>query len=55
MPFRKRFNTRVGRPTIPTATYLRMMYLKLGRSIRNGVWRKSSTGSNGSKGSGLEL
>lgn len=27
-PFRKRFSTRVGRPTIPIATYLRMMYLK---------------------------
>ncbi len=27
-PFRKRFYTRVGRPTIPIATYLRMMYLK---------------------------
>lgn len=27
-PFRKRFYTRVGRPTIPVATYLRMMYLK---------------------------
>jgi IS5 family transposase len=27
-PFRKRFYTRMGRPTIPIATYLRMMYLK---------------------------
>jgi IS5 family transposase len=27
-PFRKRFYTRVGRPTVPVATYLRMMYLK---------------------------
>ena len=27
-PFRKRFYTRLGRPTIPVATYLRMMYLK---------------------------
>ena len=27
-PFRERFDTRVGRPTIPVATYLRMMYLK---------------------------
>ncbi len=27
-PFRERFGTRVGRPTIPVATYLRMMYLK---------------------------
>jgi IS5 family transposase len=27
-PFRKRFYTRFGRPTIPIATYLRMMYLK---------------------------
>jgi transposase, IS5 family len=27
-PFQERFNTRVGRPTIPIATYLRMMYLK---------------------------
>ncbi|MBI4303951.1 MAG: transposase [Chloroflexi bacterium] len=27
-PFRERFATRVGRPTIPVATYLRMMYLK---------------------------
>ncbi len=27
-PFRVRFNTRIGRPTIPVATYLRMMYLK---------------------------
>jgi IS5 family transposase len=27
-PFRERFYTRVGRPTIPIATYLRMMYLK---------------------------
>ena len=27
-PFRKRFYTRVGRATIPIATYLRMMYLK---------------------------
>ena len=26
--FRERFCTRVGRPTIPVATYLRMMYLK---------------------------
>ena len=26
--FRKRFYTRVGRATIPIATYLRMMYLK---------------------------
>lgn len=28
VPFRERFYTRVGRPTIPVATYLRMMYLK---------------------------
>ena len=28
-PFRERFYTRVGRPTIPIATYLRMMCLKL--------------------------
>lgn len=27
-PFRQRFYSRVGRPTIPVATYLRMMYLK---------------------------
>jgi len=27
-PFRERFYTRLGRPTIPIATYLRMMYLK---------------------------
>ena len=27
-PFRKRFYTRMGRPTVPVATYLRMMYLK---------------------------
>ena len=27
-PFRKRFYTHVGRPTIPIAVYLRMMYLK---------------------------
>ncbi len=27
-PFRQRFYTHVGRPTIPIATYLRMMYLK---------------------------
>ena len=27
-PFRERFNTRAGRPTVPVATYLRMMYLK---------------------------
>lgn len=27
-PFRVRFYTRIGRPTIPVATYLRMMYLK---------------------------
>jgi IS5 family transposase len=27
-PFRERFYTRVGRPTIPVATYLRIMYLK---------------------------
>jgi len=27
-PFRKRFYTTLGRPTIPVATYLRMMYLK---------------------------
>lgn len=27
-PFKKRFGTRVGRPTVPIATYLRMMYLK---------------------------
>ena len=27
-PFRKKFYTRVGRPTIPVDTYLRMMYLK---------------------------
>ncbi len=28
VPFRERFDTRVGRPTISVATYLRMMYLK---------------------------
>jgi IS5 family transposase len=27
-PFRESFYTRIGRPTIPVATYLRMMYLK---------------------------
>ncbi len=27
-PFVERFNTRVGRPTIPVETYLRLMYLK---------------------------
>jgi IS5 family transposase len=27
-PFRERFYTRIGRPTVPVATYLRMMYLK---------------------------
>ena len=27
-PFKERFSTRMGRPTIPIATYLRMMYLK---------------------------
>jgi IS5 family transposase len=27
-PFRERFNTRMGRPSIAVATYLRMMYLK---------------------------
>ena len=27
-PFRDRFLTRMGRPTIPVATYIRMMYLK---------------------------
>lgn len=27
-PFKERFSTRMGRPTIPVATYLRMMYLK---------------------------
>ncbi len=27
-PFRERFGTRVGRPTVPVATYLRIMYLK---------------------------
>ena len=27
-PFRKKFYSRVGRPTIPVAVYLRMMYLK---------------------------
>jgi IS5 family transposase len=27
-PFREKFYSRVGRPTIPVATYLRMMYLK---------------------------
>jgi IS5 family transposase len=27
-PFRERFYTRVGRPTTPVATYVRMMYLK---------------------------
>jgi IS5 family transposase len=27
-PFWEKFRTRVGRPTIPVATYLRMMYLK---------------------------
>jgi len=28
MPFIERFNTRMGRPTVPVETYLRMMYLK---------------------------
>jgi len=27
-PFRQRFSTHLGRPTVPVATYLRMMYLK---------------------------
>jgi len=27
-PFRERLNTRVGRPTVPVETYIRMMYLK---------------------------
>ena len=27
-PFLERFNTRIGRPTVPIATYVRMMYLK---------------------------
>ena len=27
-PFRKRFDTRMGRPTTAVSTYLRMMYLK---------------------------
>jgi len=27
-PFREKFSTRLGRPTVPVATYLRMMYLK---------------------------
>jgi len=27
-PFRKRFSTRMGRPSVPVETYLRMMYLK---------------------------
>ena len=27
-PFKEKFYTRVGRPTVPVATYLRMMYLK---------------------------
>ncbi len=27
-PFKERFGTRIGRPTTPVATYLRMMYLK---------------------------
>lgn len=27
-PFREKFSTRWGRPTVPVATYLRMMYLK---------------------------
>jgi len=27
-PFREKFKTRTGRPTVPVATYLRMMYLK---------------------------
>ena len=27
-PFRERFHTRVGRPTIPVSTYLKMIYLK---------------------------
>jgi transposase, IS5 family len=27
-PFREKFNTKIGRPTVPVATYLRMMYLK---------------------------
>jgi hypothetical protein len=26
-PFVERFNTRIGRPTIPIETYLRLMYL----------------------------
>jgi IS5 family transposase len=28
VPFKERFSTRMGRPTIPVDTYLRMMYLK---------------------------
>jgi IS5 family transposase len=27
-PYRRRFNTRIGRPTVPVETYLRLMYLK---------------------------
>lgn len=27
-PYRHRFNTRIGRPTVPIETYLRLMYLK---------------------------
>ncbi len=27
-PYRQRFNTRIGRPTVPIETYLRLMYLK---------------------------
>ena len=27
-PFIERFNTRIGRPTVPVETYLRLMYLK---------------------------
>lgn len=27
-PYRQRFNTRIGRPTVPVETYLRLMYLK---------------------------
>jgi IS5 family transposase len=27
-PFRERFNTRTGRPTVPVEVYVRLMYLK---------------------------
>ena len=32
-PFQKRFNTKIGRPSIPVETYIRMMYLKRSRNL----------------------